>query len=67
MSRRRRGQRAGHGGRLPLVDADSKEMLVASALGAGGDALYMVMKRAMHIHPSVSELIPTVLGKLHPL
>jgi len=63
-----------------LVDADSKEFLGASILGTGGDevihcildmmyahAPYTVMQRAMHIHPTVSELLPTVLGELKPL
>jgi pyruvate/2-oxoglutarate dehydrogenase complex dihydrolipoamide dehydrogenase (E3) component len=63
-----------------LVDADSKEILGAAILGTGGDevihcvldmmyarAPYTVMQRAMHIHPTVSELIPTVLGELRPL
>jgi hypothetical protein len=30
-------------------------------------APYMVMERAVHIHPTVSELIPTMLGDLKPL
>jgi pyruvate/2-oxoglutarate dehydrogenase complex dihydrolipoamide dehydrogenase (E3) component len=63
-----------------LVDADSKEILGATILGTGGDeaihcvldmmyarALYTVMQRAMHIHPTASELIPTILGELRPL
>jgi pyruvate/2-oxoglutarate dehydrogenase complex dihydrolipoamide dehydrogenase (E3) component len=63
-----------------LVDADSKEILGAAILGAGGDeaihcildlmyarAPYTVMQRAMHIHPTVCELIPTMLGDLQPL
>lgn len=63
-----------------LVDADSKEILGATILGIGGDevihclldmmyarAPYTVMQRAMHIHPTVSELIPTMLGELQPL
>lgn len=63
-----------------LVDADSKEILGATILGTGGDEVihcvldmmyarspYTVMQRAMHIHPTVSELIPTVLGELKPL
>jgi pyruvate/2-oxoglutarate dehydrogenase complex dihydrolipoamide dehydrogenase (E3) component len=63
-----------------LVDADSKEFLGANILGTGGDevihcvldmmyarAPYTVMQRAMHIHPTVSELIPTMLGELRPL
>jgi len=28
---------------------------------------YTVLQRAMHIHPTVSELIPTMLGELRPL
>ncbi len=63
-----------------LVDADSKQILGASILGTSGDeaihtildvmyarAPYTVMQRAMHIHPTVSELLPTVLGELKPL
>jgi pyruvate/2-oxoglutarate dehydrogenase complex dihydrolipoamide dehydrogenase (E3) component len=58
-----------------LVDGDSKEILGASLLGTGCDeavhaildlmyakAPYTVMQRAMHIHPTVSELLPTILG-----
>jgi hypothetical protein len=30
-------------------------------------APYTVMQRAVHIHPTVSELLPTVLGDLKPL
>jgi hypothetical protein len=30
-------------------------------------APYMVMQRAVHIHPTVSELLPTMLGDLKPL
>jgi pyruvate/2-oxoglutarate dehydrogenase complex dihydrolipoamide dehydrogenase (E3) component len=49
-------------------------------LGPGGDeviycvldvmyakAPYTVMQRAMHVHPTVSEHIPTMLGELRPL
>jgi pyruvate/2-oxoglutarate dehydrogenase complex dihydrolipoamide dehydrogenase (E3) component len=63
-----------------LVDTDSKEFLGAAILGVGGDevihcvldlmyarAPYTVMQRAMHIHPTVCELIPTMLGELQPL
>jgi len=63
-----------------LVDADSKQILGATILGTGGDeaihcvldmmyarAPYTVLQRAMHIHPTVSELIPTILGELQPL
>jgi pyruvate/2-oxoglutarate dehydrogenase complex dihydrolipoamide dehydrogenase (E3) component len=63
-----------------LVDAESKQILGAAILGPGGDetihtvldvmyarAPYTVMQRAMHIHPTVAELLPTVLGELKPL
>jgi pyruvate/2-oxoglutarate dehydrogenase complex dihydrolipoamide dehydrogenase (E3) component len=63
-----------------LVDGDTKQILGASLLGAGGDeamhsildlmyakAPYTVMQRAVHIHPTVSELLPTILGDLKPL
>lgn len=63
-----------------LVDGDSQEILGASLLGTGCDevvhaildlmyakAPYTVMQRAMHIHPTVSELLPTILGELKPL
>jgi pyruvate/2-oxoglutarate dehydrogenase complex dihydrolipoamide dehydrogenase (E3) component len=63
-----------------LADQDSKEILGASILGVGGDevihvlldlmyakAPYTVLQRAMHIHPTVSELLPTMMGALKPL
>jgi pyruvate/2-oxoglutarate dehydrogenase complex dihydrolipoamide dehydrogenase (E3) component len=63
-----------------LVDAETKLILGANILGTGGDeaihcildmmyaaAPYPVMQRAVHIHPTVSELIPTMLGELKPL
>jgi pyruvate/2-oxoglutarate dehydrogenase complex dihydrolipoamide dehydrogenase (E3) component len=63
-----------------LVDAETKEILGAAILGTGGDeaihsildvmyakAPYTVIQRAMHIHPTVSELIPTMLGELKAL
>jgi pyruvate/2-oxoglutarate dehydrogenase complex dihydrolipoamide dehydrogenase (E3) component len=63
-----------------VVDAQSKEILGAAILGTGGDeaihsildvmyakAPYTTIQRAMHIHPTVSELIPTMLGELQPL
>lgn len=62
-----------------IVDADSKEILGATILGIEGDeaihclidvmyakAPYTVISRAVHIHPTVSELIPTVLQNLEP-
>jgi pyruvate/2-oxoglutarate dehydrogenase complex dihydrolipoamide dehydrogenase (E3) component len=63
-----------------LVDAETKKILGASLLGIEcdevihsildvmyADAPYTVIQRAMHIHPTVSELIPTMLGELKPL
>lgn len=63
-----------------LVDGDTSQILGASILGPGGDevihsvldlmaakAPYTVMQRAMHIHPTVSELLPTIFGALKPL
>ena len=63
-----------------LVDAESNRILGATILGIGGDevvhslldvmyadAPYTVIQRAMHIHPTVTELIPTLLGDLKPL
>jgi pyruvate/2-oxoglutarate dehydrogenase complex dihydrolipoamide dehydrogenase (E3) component len=63
-----------------LVDAGSKKILGASLLGVGcdeaihslldlmyADAPYMTIQRAVHIHPTVSELIPTLLADLKPL
>jgi pyruvate/2-oxoglutarate dehydrogenase complex dihydrolipoamide dehydrogenase (E3) component len=62
-----------------VVDADSQEILGAAILGVGGDeavhgiidtmaakAPYRTLQRAVHIHPTVSELIPTILGELRP-
>lgn len=63
-----------------LVDADSRELLGAAILGLNGDEVvhalldvmyakrpYTTIQRAMHIHPTVSELVPTMLGELRPL
>jgi pyruvate/2-oxoglutarate dehydrogenase complex dihydrolipoamide dehydrogenase (E3) component len=63
-----------------VVDADTKKILGAVILGPGGDEAihgildmmyanvpFSSLQRAMHIHPTVSELIPTVLGELKPL
>lgn len=62
-----------------VADADSGQLLGAAILGPGGDeavhaaldlmaakAPYAVMRQAMHIHPTVAELLPTVLGELQP-
>jgi pyruvate/2-oxoglutarate dehydrogenase complex dihydrolipoamide dehydrogenase (E3) component len=63
-----------------MVDAATKEILGAAVLGPGGDeAIHCVLdvmyakgssrviQRAVHIHPTVAELIPTILGELKPL
>ena len=63
-----------------LVDADTEEILGAAILGLNGDEAvhclldvmyarkpYTVVSRSVHIHPTVSELIPTVLQELSPL
>lgn len=62
------------------VDADSRQILGAAFLGVNGDEAihcvldamyagmpYNALQRAVHIHPTVSELIPTLLGELKPL
>ena len=63
-----------------LVDAETKLIQGAAILGTGGDEVihsildvmyarqpYTLIQRAMHIHPTVSELVPTLLGDLKPL
>ena len=63
-----------------LVDAESKLILGASLLGVGCDeaihclldvmyakAPYTTISHAVHIHPTVAELIPTLLQSLQPL
>jgi pyruvate/2-oxoglutarate dehydrogenase complex dihydrolipoamide dehydrogenase (E3) component len=63
-----------------LVDKETKQILGASLLGLSGDevihcildimyakAPYTVLQRAVHIHPTVSEFIPTMLEDLQPL
>jgi pyruvate/2-oxoglutarate dehydrogenase complex dihydrolipoamide dehydrogenase (E3) component len=63
-----------------IVDADSEEILGATILGLNGDEAihclldtmyarqpYTVISRAVHIHPTVAELIPTVLQEMQPL
>jgi pyruvate/2-oxoglutarate dehydrogenase complex dihydrolipoamide dehydrogenase (E3) component len=62
------------------VDAESKQFLGAALLGIEGDEVihaiadlmyarvpYTIMQRAVHVHPTVSELLPTLLGALEPL
>jgi pyruvate/2-oxoglutarate dehydrogenase complex dihydrolipoamide dehydrogenase (E3) component len=63
-----------------IVDAETKAILGAAILGVTGDevihllldimyakAPYTTVSRAMHIHPTVSELVPTLLQGLQPL
>ena len=63
-----------------LIDAETRQILGAAVLGPEGDEIihsvldvmyakapYTVIQRAMHIHPTVTELIPTMLGELKPL
>jgi len=63
-----------------VVDAETQEILGATVFGVGGDesihcildvmsakAPYTTLSRTMHIHPTVSELIPTMLQELTPL
>jgi pyruvate/2-oxoglutarate dehydrogenase complex dihydrolipoamide dehydrogenase (E3) component len=63
-----------------VVDAETKQILGAAILGVGGDeaihcildvmytkAPYTVLQRAVNIHPTVAELIPTILGELKPM
>ena len=62
------------------VDAETKHIMGAAIPGIGGDevihvlldvmyakAPYTVVQRAMHIHPTVAEYLPTVLSKLESL
>jgi pyruvate/2-oxoglutarate dehydrogenase complex dihydrolipoamide dehydrogenase (E3) component len=62
-----------------VVDAETRKILGAAILGTGGDeaihgildvmnagAPYDTLERAVPIHPTVSELIPTMLGELRP-
>ena len=63
-----------------VVDAESKQILGAAILGIGGDEVvhsllqlmvsgipYTTMMNTMHIHPTVTELLPTLLADLKPL
>jgi pyruvate/2-oxoglutarate dehydrogenase complex dihydrolipoamide dehydrogenase (E3) component len=63
-----------------VVDADTHQILGAAILGVGGDeaihcildvmsakAPYTTLSRTVHIHPTVSELIPTMLEEMSPL
>ncbi len=63
-----------------LVDADTQRLIGAAILGLNGDEVvhslldvmaagqpYTVISRAMHIHPTVTELVPTLLQQLGPI
>ncbi|MEN3225535.1 FAD-containing oxidoreductase [Mycolicibacterium porcinum] len=63
-----------------VVDAETEEILGVAILGVGGDEVvhsvldimtaklpYTAISRTMHIHPTVSELVPTMLQELKPL
>ena len=63
-----------------IIDAQTEQILGASILGIGGDEIihlfidtmyankpYHIIKNAVHIHPTVAELIPTMLQNLKPL
>ncbi|MGA9374579.1 MAG: FAD-containing oxidoreductase [Mycobacterium sp.] len=63
-----------------VVDAETRQILGAAILGVGGDEVvhaildvmsaklpYTAISRVMHIHPTVSELVPTLLQDLKPL
>jgi pyruvate/2-oxoglutarate dehydrogenase complex dihydrolipoamide dehydrogenase (E3) component len=63
-----------------VVDADTHQILGAAILGVGGDeaihcildvmsakAPYTTLSRTVHIHPTVCELIPTMLEEMSPL
>jgi pyruvate/2-oxoglutarate dehydrogenase complex dihydrolipoamide dehydrogenase (E3) component len=60
-----------------VADADSRQILGAAILGTGGDEAvqtltdamyarlpYTAVQRGVRIHPTVSELIPTVVGEM---
>ncbi|TKT75069.1 FAD-containing oxidoreductase [Aquamicrobium sp. LC103] len=62
-----------------VVDTASERLLGAAILGVGGDEAvhsvldmiyadvpFKALKHAVHIHPTVAELIPTLLGELKP-
>jgi len=63
-----------------IVDAESERILGAAILGVGGDEvihcildvmaadrLYTTLTHTVHIHPTVSELVPTMLEEMKPL
>jgi pyruvate/2-oxoglutarate dehydrogenase complex dihydrolipoamide dehydrogenase (E3) component len=63
-----------------VVDQDTQQILGASILGVGGDEViqsildimsakqpYTAISRTMHIHPTVTELVPTMLQEMRPV
>ncbi len=79
MSRVSRAIEKGETQGFICVDTETKQILGAAILGTGGDevvhilldvmyakAPYTVVQRAVHIHPTVTEFLPTVLSKLKP-
>ncbi len=69
-----------HGFMRALVDAETEKLLGAVIFGAGGDEIvhtlldvmyagapFTTISRAVHIHPTITELIPTMLQDLKPL
>ncbi len=63
-----------------LVDAQTQQILGAALLGLNADEVihlfvdtmaarqpYTTLRRTMHVHPTVSELVPTLLSDLKPL
>jgi pyruvate/2-oxoglutarate dehydrogenase complex dihydrolipoamide dehydrogenase (E3) component len=69
-----------HGFMRALIDAETKTFLGAVVFGYGGDEIvhslldamyaktpYTTISRAVHIHPTITELIPTMLQDLKPL
>lgn len=81
MARVGRAREAGEtqGFMKAMVDADTKEILGVALLGLNGDEIvhslldvmyakapFTTIRDAVHIHPTVTELIPTLLGGLKP-
>lgn len=65
---------------MAIADAETHHILGAAILGTGGDEAihgildgmnarisYTVLQRSVPIHPTVSELIPTLLGEMQPV
>ena len=63
-----------------VVDAESRRILGAAVLGVNGDEVvhaildvmaaglpHTAISRTMHIHPTVAEYLPTLLGELQPI